>query len=118
MSLSRPLIIGVALVALAACVTTVEGLNVRDWIGNKGDDLVRAWGQPHHVYQAADGSKEVGYFFQDHLVSGGPKGSPVQHRIRSCMVNFEIDSGGVITDATTTGTKCQIYPHRQLHPQS
>ena len=114
--LTRLLAIGLAVVTLAACGTTVEGLNVRDWIGNKGDDLLKSWGPPHHIYHTPDGEKEVGYFFQDHLVIG-PRGS-IQHRIRRCMVNFEINSAGVVSDATTTGTKCLIYPHEQMHPKS
>lgn len=116
MTSTRPLTIGLALVTLAACGTTVEGVNIRDWIDSKGDDLLKAWGPPHHIYQTADGDKEVGYFFQDHLVSG-PTGF-IRHNIRRCMVNFEINSAGVITDATTTGTKCLIYPHEQMHPKS
>jgi hypothetical protein len=115
MALTRSLVVGVAVITLVACATTVERLNVRDWIGHKGDDLVRSWGPPHHVYQTADGSKEIGYFFEDHLVSG--LRGPLQHRIRRCLVNFEVDSTGMITDATTTGTKCQIYPHEQMHPK-
>lgn len=115
MSIRNYLVIGAAAMTLAACSTTVEGLNVRDWVGQKGDDLVQSWGTPHHSYAMADGGKEIGYFFQNHSVSG-PKFST--HRITNCMVNFEIDKAGKIIDASTAGTKCQVYPHEQMHPKT
>lgn len=102
--------------SLTACASgTVESLNIRDWVGHKQTELVQSWGEPHHNYPLQDGGRAVGYRFANQAVTG-PKGQ-VTFRMTNCMVNFEVDRGGIIEDAATTGKNCRIGPHDQMHPQ-
>lgn len=103
---------------LAACGPmssgTVKDLNIRDWIGHSASHLIQSWGKPHHDYPMADGERAIGYSFTNQAVTG-PKGQ-VFWRATNCMINFTVDRNGIIDDATTTGAKCRIGPHADMHP--
>ncbi|MBX9942486.1 MAG: hypothetical protein K2Y40_00260 [Reyranella sp.] len=102
---------------LSACATgTVADLNNRDWIGRRQEELVRAWGTPHHDYPMPDGGRAIGYLFVNQAVTG-PK-QQVLFRATNCMVNFTVGRDGVIDDATTTGKNCRIGRHDQMHPKT
>lgn len=107
-----------AAVALVGCGPmssgTVKDLNVRDWIGHSATHLIQSWGTPHHDYPTADGGRAIGYMFVNQAVTG-PK-SQVLFRATNCMINFTVDRNGIIEDATTTGAKCRIGPHGDMHP--
>ncbi|MBI2739034.1 MAG: hypothetical protein HYX38_21135 [Rhodospirillales bacterium] len=111
------LIIGIA-VALVACGPTSSGtekdLNVKDWVGHSANHLVQSWGKPHHDYPTADGGRAIGYLITNDSIRG-PTGQVV-FPAKNCMINFTVDSSGIIDDATTTGAKCRIGPHGQMHP--
>ena len=112
------LVLAIAAVALAACVSTstgtVKDLNVRDWDGHSAAHLIQSWGTPHHNYPMADGGRAIGYMFTNQAVTG-PK-SQVLFQARNCMINFTVDRNGIIDDATATGSKCTIGPHGGMHP--
>lgn len=93
---------------------SVKDLNVRDWIGHSATHLIQSWGTPHHDYPTADGGRAIGYMFVNQAVTG-PK-SQVLFRATNCMINFTADRNGIIEDATTTGSKCRIGPHGDMHP--
>ena len=118
---------------LAACGPmssgTVQDLNIRDWIGHSAAHLIQSWGKPHHDYPTADGGRAIGYMFTNQVVTGpdylasdryykgvtGPR-SQVLFQVTNCMINFTVDRNGIIDDATTTGAKCRIVPHGEIHP--
>ncbi len=118
MNWRRYLVMILAVTGLAACGPmssgTVKDLNIRDWVGHSSAHLIQAWGKPHHDYPMADGGRAIGYQFTNQAVTG-PK-SQVLFRATNCMINFTVDSKGIIEDATTTGTKCRIGPHGDMHP--
>ena len=118
MKLQRPVVIILIAVALASCGPmssgTVADLNVKDWIGHSSDHLIQSWGKPHHSYPTADGGKAIDYLFTNQAVTG-PK-SQVIFRATDCMVNFTVDRNGIIDDASSTGSRCRIGPHRDMHP--
>jgi len=118
MNWRRCLVLIFAVTGLAACGPmssgTVKDLNIRDWIGHSSAHLIQAWGKPHHDYPMADGDRAIGYLFTNQAVTG-PK-SQVLFRATNCMINFTVDSKGIIEDATTTGTKCRIGQHGDMHP--
>ncbi len=95
---------------------TVKDLNVKDWVGHSSAHLVQSWGKPHHDDATADGGRAIGYLITNQAVTG-PK-SQVIFQARNCMINFTVDSKGIIDDATATGSKCTIGPHGQMHPPS
>ena len=107
-----------AIVALAGCGPmssgTVKDLNIRDWVGHSATHLIQSWGTPHHDYPTADGGRAIGYMFVNQAVTG-PK-SQVLFRATNCMINFTVDRNGIIEDATTTGSKCRIGLHGDMHP--
>jgi hypothetical protein len=110
-----PVLVAIGLAACGPMSTgTVKDLNVRDWIGHSEAHLIQAWGKPHHDYPTADGGRAIGYLFTNQAVTG-PK-SQVIFQARNCMINFTVDPSGIIDDATTTGTKCTIGPHSEMHP--
>lgn len=94
---------------------TVSDLNIKDWVGHSAAHLTQSWGKPHHDYPTADGGRAIGYMFTNEAVTG-PTGHLVMFRATNCMINFTVDSKGIIDDATTTGTKCRIGPHAEMHP--
>jgi len=114
----RYVLLVLAFLGLAACGPmssgSVKDLNVRDWIGHSASHLIQSWGKPHHDYPTADGGRAIGYLFTNQAVTG-PK-SQVFFQARNCMINFTVDRNGIIDDATTTGTKCTIGPHGDMHP--
>jgi hypothetical protein len=93
---------------------TTTDLNIHDWVGHSAVHLIQSWGQPHHNYPTADGGKAIGYMFTNQAVTG-PK-SQVLFRARNCLINFTVDSKGIIDDASTTGPNCRIGPHEDMHP--
>lgn len=93
---------------------TVTDLNVKDWVGHSAAHLMQSWGKPHHDYTLPDGDRAIGYYFFNQAVTG-PK-SQVMFQAKKCMINFTVDKSGVIEDATTTGTRCRIGPHGEMHP--
>jgi hypothetical protein len=118
MNWRRCLVLILAVTGLAACGPmssgTVKDLNIRDWVGHSSAHLIQSWGKPHHDYPMADGGRAIGYLITNQAVTG-PK-SQVFFRATNCMINFTVDSKGIIEDATTTGTKCRIGPHGDMHP--
>ncbi len=101
---------------LAGCGSGhVADLNIQEWVGYKEAELVQAYGKPHHSYKTPDGGEQVGYYFENHSMTG-PK--QTVHNFKSCMVNFEVYKAGRITDASATGTNCQIGRHEQMHPKA
>lgn len=118
MNWRRCLVLILAVTGLAACGPmssgTVKDLNIRDWVGHSSAHLIQSWGKPHHDYPMADGGRAIGYLITNQAVTG-PK-SQVLFRATNCMINFTVDSMGIIEDATTTGTKCRIGPHGDMHP--
>ncbi|MDP1965277.1 MAG: hypothetical protein Q8K93_24095 [Reyranella sp.] len=118
MVIRRYLALMFAVVALAGCGPmssgTVKDLSIRDWIGHSATHLTQSWGTPHHDYPTADGGRAIGYMFVNQAVMG-PK-SQVLFRATNCMINFTVDRNGIIDDATTTGSKCRIGPHGDMHP--
>ena len=138
MNFRRFLVLMLAVTGLAACGPmssgTVKDLNVRDWIGHSSSHLIQSWGKPHHDYPTADGGRAIGYMFTNQAVTGpdylasdtgstvsynkavpGPK-TQVFYQATNCMINFTVDRNGIIDDATTTGAKCRIGPHGEMHP--
>lgn len=111
-------ILALAAMGLVACQPmssgTVKDLNIKDWVGHPASHLVQSWGKPHHDYPTADGGKAIGYLFTNQAITG-PK-SQVLFRATNCMINFTVDRAGIIEDATTTGTRCRIGPHGEMHP--
>lgn len=93
---------------------TVKDLNVKDWVGHSSAHLIQSWGKPHHDDPLPDGGHAIGYLIINQAVTG-PK-SQVFFQARNCMINFTVDAGGIIDDATTTGLKCTIGPHGGMHP--
>jgi hypothetical protein len=118
MKIRRCLLLVLGTASLTACGPmssgTVKDLNVRDWIGHSESHLIQSWGKPHHDYPTEDGGTAIGYMIKNQAVTG-PK-SQVIFQARNCMINFTVDRNGIIDDATTTGTKCTIGPHGQMHP--
>ena len=118
MKLQSLAVIASVAVALASCGPmssgTVQDLNVKDWIGHSSDHLIQSWGKPHHSYPTADGGRAIGYFIVNQAVTG-PK-SQVIFRATNCMINFTVDRNGIIDDASSTGSKCRIGPHGDMHP--
>lgn len=110
--------LAIAAVVLAACgpmsYGTVNDLNIRDWVGHSSAHLIQSWGKPHHDYPTADGGQAIGYYIVNQAITG-PK-SQVLFRANNCMINFTVDRSGIIDDATTTGTKCKIGSHGDMHP--
>ena len=118
MKFPSPVVIASIMFALASCGPmssgTVQDLNIKDWIGHSSDHLIQSWGKPHHIYPTADGGKAIGYFIANQAVTG-PK-SQVIFRATNCMINFTVDRNGIIDDASSTGSKCRIGPHGDMHP--
>ncbi len=118
MGIRKYLALVFAAIALGACGPmssgTVKDLSIRDWVGHSSAHLIQSWGKPHHDYPTADGGQAIGYLFVNQAVTG-PK-SQVLFRATNCMINFTVDRNGIIDDATTTGTKCRIGPHGDMHP--
>jgi hypothetical protein len=114
----RSLVVIFGALALAACGPmssgTVKDLNVKDWVGHSASHLEQSWGKPHHDYPTADGGRMIGYAFRNQAVTG-PK-AQVIFQATNCMINFTVDSSGIIDDATATGSKCRIGPHGEMHP--
>ncbi len=118
MRIRHQLALAAAATVLTACgpmsTGTVKDLNIRDWVGHSASHLIQSWGKPHHDYPTADGGRAIGYNITNQAVTG-PK-SQVFFRATNCMINFTVDSKGIIDDATATGTKCRIGPHADMHP--
>ena len=118
MRMWRSLVVIFGALALAACGPmssgTVKDLNVKDWVGHSASHLEQSWGKPHHDYPTADGGRMIGYAFRNQAVTG-PK-AQVIFQATNCMINFTVDSSGIIDDATATGSKCRIGPHGEMHP--
>ena len=118
MGIRTYLALSLAATALVACGPmssgTVKDLSIRDWVGHSAAHLIQSWGKPHHDYPTADGGQAIGYMFANQSVTG-PK-SQVIFKATNCMINFTVDRNGIIDDATTTGSKCRIGPHGDMHP--
>lgn len=118
MGIRKYLALAIPIIALAACGPMssgrVQDLNIRDWVGHSSAHLIQSWGKPHHDYPTADGGRAIGYYIVNQAITG-PK-SQVFFQAANCMINFTVDRAGIIEDATTTGTKCKIGPHGDMHP--
>lgn len=82
------------------------------------------WSQfrsPHSILGKAasrllDGGRWPGDWVHVRQSSGYRTEVTVFFKATNCMINFTVDRSGIIDDATTTGSKCRIGPHGDMHP--